>query len=133
MIVQTLRLISPFLFLILFSTTANALTLFDSLGKAINLKEHKGLIVSDFCVINSKKNCQALEFAKEKYKKNLSISDSGKLSMANPASVYCELLDGKSITLKDQQGNAHAYCQFKDSSLIDAWSLYRSHFNTDSK
>lgn len=129
--VQTLCLTILFSLLVPFTAIADAKSLQDPLGKWIVLKEFNGLTVSDFCVKNGKANCEALEFSKKKYKKDMSGTDSKTLSMANPASVYCKLLAGESVTLKDSKGDAYAYCQFKDSSLIDAWSLYRSHFSTD--
>lgn len=118
---------------IFFASAAQALTLQDSSGKSIFLTEYKGLIVSKFCVENQKVKCEALKVANKKYKKAVAEENSKKISMANPASVYCELLHGTPITLLDPKGNAHSYCQFKDSSLIDAWSLYRKHFDSDSK
>ena len=45
--------------------------------------------------------------------------------MANPASVFCEKHGGKSINVKDKDGNETGKCQFKDGTKVDEWNYYR--------
>ena len=45
--------------------------------------------------------------------------------MANPASVFCEKHGGKSINVKDKDGNEIGKCQFKDGTKVDEWHYYR--------
>lgn len=43
----------------------------------------------------------------------------------NPASIYCEKLNGKVEILKDQDGNEWGVCRFSDRSVIEEWTLFR--------
>ena len=43
----------------------------------------------------------------------------------NPASVFCEKHGGKSINVKDKNGNETGKCQFKDGTKVDEWNYYR--------
>lgn len=43
----------------------------------------------------------------------------------NPASVFCEKHGGKSINVKDKDGNETGKCQFKDGTKVDEWNYYR--------
>ncbi|WP_304177436.1 DUF333 domain-containing protein [Leptotrichia trevisanii] len=45
--------------------------------------------------------------------------------MLNPASVFCEKHGGKSINVKDKEGNEVGKCQFKDGTRVDEWHYYR--------
>ena len=47
------------------------------------------------------------------------------IGMPNPASVFCEKHGGKSITVKDKDGNETGKCQFKDGTKVDEWNYYR--------
>lgn len=47
------------------------------------------------------------------------------VGMANPASVFCEKHGGKSINVKDKDGNETGKCQFKDGTKVDEWNYYR--------
>lgn len=49
-----------------------------------------------------------------------------KVGMANPASVYCEKLGGKSIIKKDKEGDV-GYCQLPNGQIIEEWKLYHQH------
>lgn len=49
-----------------------------------------------------------------------------KIGMANPASVYCEKLGGKSTIKKEQDGDV-GYCQLPDGQVIEEWKLYHQH------
>lgn len=49
-----------------------------------------------------------------------------KIGMANPASVYCEKLGGKSTIKKEQDGDV-GYCQLADGQVIEEWKLYHMH------
>lgn len=46
------------------------------------------------------------------------------VGMANPASVYCEKIGGKSIIKKQQDGDI-GYCQFANGQVVEEWDLYR--------
>lgn len=134
MVVVRVVILFPVILLISLSAfAAEKLTLTEASGKQIHLVKYQDVVVSDFCIKKTNTKCEALEMTKVKYKQEFPSTKSHGASMANPASVYCELLKGKSLSLKDAKGNEYAYCQFKDSSLIDAWSLYRQHFASDSK
>ena len=43
----------------------------------------------------------------------------------NPASVFCEKHGGKSINVKDKNGNETGKCQFKDGTKVDELNYYR--------
>ena len=47
------------------------------------------------------------------------------LGMANPDSKFCEDKGGKSITVKDKDGNETGKCQLKNGTIIDEWDYYR--------
>ena len=47
------------------------------------------------------------------------------IGMPNPASVFCEKHGGKSINVKDKDGNEVGKCQFKDGTKVDEWHDYR--------
>lgn len=47
------------------------------------------------------------------------------IGMANPASIFCEKHGGKSINVKDKDGNETGKCQFKDGTKVDEWHYYR--------
>ena len=47
------------------------------------------------------------------------------IEMANPASIFCEKHGGKSINVKDKDGNETGKCQFKDGTKVDEWHYYR--------
>ena len=47
------------------------------------------------------------------------------IGMPNPASVFCEKHGGKSINVKDKDGNEVGKCQFKDGTKVDEWHYYR--------
>jgi putative hemolysin len=44
--------------------------------------------------------------------------------MANPASVYCQKLGGKTIMKSNDKGQ-YGMCQLPDGSQIEEWELYR--------
>lgn len=46
------------------------------------------------------------------------------IGLANPASVYCAKLGGKSIPQKNKHGD-YALCQLPDNQIIEEWTLYR--------
>lgn len=46
------------------------------------------------------------------------------VNMANPASVYCESLGGKSEIVKDNKG-CYGLCHLPDGTTVDEWKLYR--------
>ncbi|WP_392559815.1 putative hemolysin [Orbus mooreae] len=46
------------------------------------------------------------------------------VGMANPASVYCENIGGKSEIIKDPKG-WYGLCHLPDGTTVDEWKLYR--------
>lgn len=46
--------------------------------------------------------------------------------MANPASVYCAEVGGKTIIKKTPEGEA-GYCQLPSGEVVDEWDFYRKH------
>lgn len=48
------------------------------------------------------------------------------IGMANPASVYCEKIGGKSMTQKDAQGAEFGVCQLPNGQMVDEWELFRA-------
>lgn len=46
------------------------------------------------------------------------------VGMANPASVYCAKLGGKSEIRTTPEGQA-GWCHLPDGTVIDEWDLYR--------
>ncbi|MCM2493937.1 DUF333 domain-containing protein [Burkholderia glumae] len=55
------------------------------------------------------------------------------VGMANPASVYCESLGGRSVSVKDKDGAAYAICHLPDGTQIEEWALYRRDHPQSSK
>lgn len=53
------------------------------------------------------------------------------IGMANPASVHCEKIGGKSFTKKNLAGDEFAFCKLSDGSEVDAWELFRSAHQQD--
>lgn len=47
-----------------------------------------------------------------------------RVGMANPASVYCQKLGGKTIMKSNDKGQ-YGMCQLPDGSQIEEWELYR--------
>lgn len=47
------------------------------------------------------------------------------IGMANPASVYCEKIGGKSVNEKDRDGAERGICHLPDGTRIDELELYR--------
>ncbi len=48
------------------------------------------------------------------------------IGMANPASVYCAEVGGKTIIKKTPEGEA-GYCQLPSGEVVDEWDFYRKH------
>lgn len=48
------------------------------------------------------------------------------IGMANPASVYCAEVGGKTIIKKTPEGDA-GYCQLPSGEVVDEWDFYRKH------
>jgi putative hemolysin len=49
----------------------------------------------------------------------------GSTGLANPASVYCGQVGGKTEIKKDAAGNEYGMCTFPNGSTCDEWALYR--------
>jgi len=47
-----------------------------------------------------------------------------RIGMANPASVYCEKMDGKLDIVKGPNGES-GYCTLPSGERIEEWALYR--------
>ena len=56
---------------------------------------------------------------------NSAVKPEKPIGMTNPASVFCEKHGGKSINVKDKDGNEIGKCQFKDGTKVDEWDYYR--------
>ncbi|WP_374295694.1 DUF333 domain-containing protein [Acinetobacter sp.] len=46
------------------------------------------------------------------------------IGMANPASVYCAEVGGKTIIKKTPEGDA-GYCQLPSGEVVDEWDYFR--------
>ncbi|GAB2473621.1 DUF333 domain-containing protein [Comamonas humi] len=57
---------------------------------------------------------------------------SPKVGMANPASVYCQQLGGRSVTVKEAAGE-RGVCHLPDGTVIDEWELFRRDHAQDGK
>lgn len=53
-----------------------------------------------------------------------------KVGMANPASVYCQQLGGKSVIVKEAAGG-RGVCHLPDGTVIDEWELFRRDHTRD--
>ena len=49
----------------------------------------------------------------------------GSTGLANPASVYCGQVGGKTEIKKDAAGNEYGMCTFPNGSSCDEWALFR--------
>lgn len=47
------------------------------------------------------------------------------VGLANPASVYCESIGGKSEIIKSDEG-WYGVCHLPDGKTVDEWELYRA-------
>ena len=47
-----------------------------------------------------------------------------RVGMANPASVYCQKLGGKTLMKSNDKGQ-YGICQLPDGKQIEEWELYR--------
>ena len=47
------------------------------------------------------------------------------VGMANPASVYCVELGGKSVIETDSAGAQTGFCHLQDGTKVEEWALYR--------
>lgn len=43
----------------------------------------------------------------------------------NPAAKFCVDKGGKSVTVKDSNGNEKGICKFRNGTQIDEWDYYR--------
>ena len=48
-----------------------------------------------------------------------------KIGMANPASVHCAKIGGKSRIRTDASGNQTGYCHLPDGRVCEEWALFR--------
>lgn len=48
-----------------------------------------------------------------------------KIGMANPASVHCVKIGGKSKISTDAGGNQTGYCHLPDGRVCEEWALFR--------
>lgn len=47
-----------------------------------------------------------------------------RVGMANPASVYCQSLGGKTVMQSNEKGQ-YGICHLPDGTQIEEWALYR--------
>ncbi len=52
-------------------------------------------------------------------------ANSQRVSLANPAAVYCQYLGGQSLTGKDESGGTSSLCRSADGQSCEQWALYR--------
>jgi putative hemolysin len=86
-----------------------------------------GLILSISCLEKpclAKKNLQKISF--DQYRK-------AKKGSGNPSSYFCEIIEGKVVIGKTQEGNEISYCKFSDNSFIEGGSLTKSAKENDVK
>ena len=55
---------------------------------------------------------------------------SGKQTLANPASVFCEAHDGKSVLETAPNGAQVGICVFPNGTRINEWAYFRSMHRT---
>lgn len=53
------------------------------------------------------------------------MTSTAAFAIANPASVFCEKLGGKSEVVTDRSGDELGLCRLKNGNLIEEWTLYR--------
>ncbi len=59
-----------------------------------------------------------------------SSSDAGTIE-GNPAAIYCGRSSGSVVTVTDGSGDVGGFCQFKDGSMIEEWTLLRGPRDSD--
>ncbi len=55
---------------------------------------------------------------------NFTLDREEKIGMANPASVHCAKLGGKTQLHADRMGNAYGMCVFPDGQECEEWALF---------
>lgn len=55
-----------------------------------------------------------------------------KAGLANPASVYCQQLGGRSATVQEAAGE-RGICHLPDGTAVDEWELFRRDHAQDGK
>ncbi|MFD2441483.1 DUF333 domain-containing protein [Paracoccus kondratievae] len=46
--------------------------------------------------------------------------------MANPASVYCEGIGGRSMNHRSPDGSETGYCHLTNGEVVNEWDLFRA-------
>lgn len=60
------------------------------------------------------------------YFKNTKIKKHKKTKLkGNPASIFCNEIQGESRIFKDNKNNEYDFCKFKDDFYVDSWDLYK--------
>jgi hypothetical protein len=54
------------------------------------------------------------------------IEISPSVGMANPASVFCEKQEGKTVIISEKDGSQRGGCVFKDGRQCDEWQFFRT-------
>ena len=47
------------------------------------------------------------------------------VGLANPASVHCGEVGGRTVIRKDQAGNEYGFCRLPKGRLCEEWALFR--------
>lgn len=76
------------------------------------------------CKLKDGTTVEEWEYYRENNKKETKEPEK-MIGTPNPASVFCEKHGGKSINVKDKDGNETGKCQFKDGTKVDEWHSYR--------
>ena len=90
-------------------------------GQSINVKGRKG----EYGVCKLKDGTAVEEW--EYYRQNNTTRDFEKqvIGTPNPAAKFCVDKGGKSVTVKDSNGNEKGICKFRNGTQIDEWDYYR--------
>lgn len=90
--------------------------------RLINIEKLNGMNVNDECLKN-KSECRALLTITKPSKKTDSKTNHPR---GNPASEYCESIQGNPAILHDQKNNEYDYCLLKGKYFVDSWDLYKA-------
>jgi uncharacterized protein len=86
----------------------------------VKIQEYNGLKLSQDCFKENIPRCEAFTAATKSTK--LSSSASG--IAGHPAARLCRERGGVNRIIGDPRNKQYDYCQFKDGSMADTWSLY---------
>lgn len=94
----------------------------DNNGK-FELRQEKDGGQVGYCIFEDDSECEEWAFFRGECLPGDSLAS--QIGIANPASVYCEALDGTLDTREDPVGGQVGYCLFEDGSECLDWDLFR--------